>query len=225
MATLAGGSLAAMMQRMWSRGPDAGGAFSQDRVAFGHRRLSIIDLAAASQQPMIDPELGLAIVFNGCIYNFRELRSELSAKGYRFFSQGDTEVILKAYKEWGPRCVERFYGMFAFAIWERDSGRVVLARDRLGIKPLYYAEAAGPFPLRFDAARVARRRRRRYRDRSRGAASLSELARRGAGADDDHQGRAQARAGHDLHDRADGRRREETYWRLEVGPRAGGSRH
>jgi asparagine synthase (glutamine-hydrolysing) len=136
-------SLAAMTQQMSPRGPDAGGTFSQNRIAFGHRRLSIIDLAAASQQPMIDPELGLAIVFNGCIYNFRELRSELMAKGYRFFSQGDTEVILKAYAEWGPRCVERFYGMFAFALWERDSGRVVLARDRLGIKPLYYAEQPG----------------------------------------------------------------------------------
>ena len=134
----AGGCIAAMTERMHSRGPDAGGAFMQDRVAFGHRRLSIIDLAAASQQPMVDPQLGLAIVFNGCIYNYRQLRSELAAKGYRFFSEGDTEVILKAYAEWGPRCVERFNGMFAFAIWERNSGRVVLARDRLGIKPLYY---------------------------------------------------------------------------------------
>jgi asparagine synthase (glutamine-hydrolysing) len=132
-----------MNDKMRARGPDAGGTFSQDRVAFGHRRLSIIDLAAAAQQPMLDPVLGLAIVFNGCIYNYRELRNELAAKGYRFFSHGDTEVILKAYAEWGPRCVERFYGMFAFAIWERDSGRVVLARDRLGIKPLYYAEPAG----------------------------------------------------------------------------------
>jgi asparagine synthase (glutamine-hydrolysing) len=140
---VAGDSLAAMNEKMWARGPDAGGTFSQDRVAFGHRRLSIIDLAAASQQPMTDPVLGLAIVFNGCIYNYRELRSELAAKGYCFFSQGDTEVILKAYAEWGPRCAERFYGMFAFAIWERDSGRVVLARDRLGIKPLYYAELPG----------------------------------------------------------------------------------
>ncbi len=139
----AGDSLAAMNARMRARGPDAGGTFSQDRVAFGHRRLSIIDLATASQQPMIDPVLGLAIVFNGCIYNYRELRRELVEKGYRFFSQGDTEVILKAYAEWGPRCVERFFGMFAFAIWERESGRVVLARDRLGIKPLYYAELSG----------------------------------------------------------------------------------
>jgi asparagine synthase (glutamine-hydrolysing) len=143
--SIAGSSLAAMIRQMQPRGPDAGGTFSQNRVALGHRRLAIIDLAAASQQPMIDPELGLAIVFNGCIYNFRELRSELTAKGYRFFSQGDTEVILKAYAEWGSRCVERFNGMFAFAIWERNSGRVVLARDRLGIKPLYYAEQPGRF--------------------------------------------------------------------------------
>src|ERR1700722_14462408 len=141
----AGRCIAAMTERMRPRGPDAGGAFMQDRVAFGHRRLSIIDLASASQQPMVDSQLGLAIVFNGCIYNYRELRNELSAKGYRFFSQGDTETILKAYAEWGPRCVERFHGMFAFAIWERNSGRVVLARDRLGIKPLYYVEQPGLF--------------------------------------------------------------------------------
>ncbi len=133
-----------MNAKMWARGPDAGGTFSQNGVAFGHRRLSIIDLAAASQQPMIDPVLGLAIVFNGCIYNYRELRGALAAKGYRFFSQGDTEVILKAYAAWGPRCVERFFGMFAFALWEpRQRPHVVLARDRLGIKPLYYAELPG----------------------------------------------------------------------------------
>ncbi len=125
---------------MHPRGPDAGGFFSQGAVAFGHRRLSILDLSTTSQQPMVDPDLGLAIVFNGCIYNFRALRSQLQAKGYRFFSDGDTEIILKAYHAWGPRCVERFCGMFAFAIWERDSGRVVLARDRLGIKPLYLAD-------------------------------------------------------------------------------------
>jgi asparagine synthase (glutamine-hydrolysing) len=125
------------------RGPDAGGFLAQDRVALGHRRLSILDLNATGQQPMFDPALGLAVAFNGCIYNFRALRSTLEAKGYRFFSSCDTEVILKAYHAWGARCVERFYGMFAFAIWERDSGRVVLARDRLGIKPLYLAETKG----------------------------------------------------------------------------------
>ena len=128
---------------MRPRGPDAGGFFAQGAAAFGHRRLSILDLQATGQQPMVDSELGLAVVFNGCIYNFRELRGELARKGYRFFSTCDTEVILKAYHAWGARCVERFLGMFAFAIWERDSGRVVLARDRLGIKPMYLAEVKG----------------------------------------------------------------------------------
>lgn len=135
-------SISAMAESLCRRGPDSSGLFVQDRVGFGHRRLSILDTESTSNQPMIDSELGLAAAFNGCIYNFRELRRELKEKGYRFFSDGDTEVILKAYAEWGPRCVERFLGMFAFAIWERDSGRVVLARDRLGIKPLYLAEDA-----------------------------------------------------------------------------------
>jgi asparagine synthase (glutamine-hydrolysing) len=129
-----------MLVSQQARGPDSSGMMLQGRAALGHRRLSILDLAPTSQQPMTDPELGLSIVFNGCIYNFRELRSELIAKGYRFFSEGDTEVILKAYAAWGPRCVDRFHGMFAFAVWERDSGRIRLVRDRLGIKPLYWAE-------------------------------------------------------------------------------------
>jgi asparagine synthase (glutamine-hydrolysing) len=137
--------LTKMNQSMRSRGPDAAGLFSQGSLAFGHRRLSILDLAPASQQPMLDNELGLGLVFNGCIYNFRELRSELADKGYRFFSDGDTEVILKSYHAWGKDCVKKFKGMFAFALWERDSGRVVLVRDRLGIKPLYCAEGPGFF--------------------------------------------------------------------------------
>lgn len=127
------------------RGPDAGGVYASRNVALGHRRLSILDLSSVADQPMVEPELGLAIAFNGCIYNFRELRKTLEAKGYRFFTDGDTEVILKSYHAWGPRCVERFKGMFAFAISERESGRVVLARDRLGIKPLYYTESGGRF--------------------------------------------------------------------------------
>jgi asparagine synthase (glutamine-hydrolysing) len=135
----------AMNGTMMSRGPDAGGIFAQDNIALGHRRLSILDLTATGQQPMIDPDLGLAVVFNGCIYNFRGLREELIGLGYRFFSTGDCEVILKAYHAWGLDCVQRFYGMFAFAIWERDSRRLVLGRDRLGIKPLYLAEIGQSF--------------------------------------------------------------------------------
>ncbi len=136
-------AIAAMSAVMQPRGPDGAGTFSQNGVALGHRRLKIIDLSDRAQQPMVDSELGLAIVFNGAIYNYPELRKTLQGKGYRFFSSGDTEVILKAYHAWGPDCVERLSGMFAFAIWERDSGKVMLARDRLGIKPLYYAEGDG----------------------------------------------------------------------------------
>jgi asparagine synthase (glutamine-hydrolysing) len=135
---------------MVPRGPDAGGILQMNHLACGHRRLKIIDLSEHAQQPMVDNELGLGIVFNGCIYNYRELRAELRALGYRFFSEGDTEVIIKAYHAWGIGCVDRFLGMFAFAIWERDSGRLILARDRLGIKPLYIAER--PNALRFASS-------------------------------------------------------------------------
>jgi len=133
-------SMRAMSSVLVPRGPDAGGIFQMNHLAVAHRRLKIIDLSEHAQQPMLDNELGLGIVFNGCIYNYRELRAELRALGYRFFSAGDTEVILKSYHAWGNGCVERLHGMFAFAIWERDTGRLILARDRLGIKPLYLTE-------------------------------------------------------------------------------------
>jgi asparagine synthase (glutamine-hydrolysing) len=125
------------------RGPDGEGAWAQGGVALGHRRLKIVDLSQCAHQPMVDPHLGLAIAFNGMIYNYPELRRELQGRGYRFFSHSDTEVVLKAYAEWGDACVERFLGMFAFVLVERDSERVLVARDRLGIKPLYVAEVPG----------------------------------------------------------------------------------
>ncbi len=134
-----------MQQAMAPRGPDGSGTVGHGPAGLGHRRLKIIDLSDAAQQPMVDPHLGLTIAFNGAIYNYPDLRAELEAKGYRFFSTGDTEVILKAYHAWGPECVKRFNGMFAFAVWERDNQRLFLARDRLGIKPLYYAEVDGAF--------------------------------------------------------------------------------
>jgi asparagine synthase (glutamine-hydrolysing) len=135
-------AVARMMRSQARRGPDACGQLMRGRVGLGHQRLRIIDLSQRSAQPMVDPELGLDLVFNGCIYNYQTLREELQGLGYRFFSGGDTEVILKAWHAWGPACVERFKGMFAFAIHERDSGRVILARDRFGIKPLYYSQNA-----------------------------------------------------------------------------------
>ncbi|MDT5350774.1 MAG: hypothetical protein QOH91_4061 [Mycobacterium sp.] len=137
------GAVTRMTGAMTSRGPDAQGVVAHGPVAFGHRRLSIIDLSARGNQPMVDSELALTLVFNGCIYNYKELRGELQAAGYRFFSTADTEVVIKAFHKWGPRCVERFKGMFAFAIADRDSGVVMLARDRLGIKPLYLAASSG----------------------------------------------------------------------------------
>ncbi|MCT7659391.1 N-acetylglutaminylglutamine amidotransferase [Mycobacterium deserti] len=135
-------AVSAMAEAMTPRGPDSAGVWAQGRVALGHRRLKIIDLSEAGGQPMIDSDLGLAVAWNGCIYNYKQLRRELSEQGYRFFSTSDTEVLLKAYHHWGDRFVERLLGMFAFAIVERDSGRVLLGRDRLGIKPLYISEDA-----------------------------------------------------------------------------------
>jgi len=132
-----------MANAMAPRGPDGAGLVLRGRVGFGHRRLRIIDLTEAAAQPFVDSHLGLTIAFNGCIYNYPELRAELEQKGHRFASTGDTEVIVKAWKEWGLEAPKRFLGMFAFAIHERDSGRVTLVRDRFGIKPLYYAEAPG----------------------------------------------------------------------------------
>jgi len=131
-----------MAEAMTPRGPDGAGVWSQGRVALGHRRLKIIDLSEAGAQPMVDSDLGLSIAWNGCIYNYKELRQDLIGHGYRFFSTSDTEVLIKAYHHWGDRFVDHLKGMFAFAIVERDSGRVLLGRDRLGIKPLYITENA-----------------------------------------------------------------------------------
>jgi asparagine synthase (glutamine-hydrolysing) len=131
------GLIARMLPALERRGPDDAGLWRGGCVAFGHRRLSIIDLSARSHQPMVDGEL--ALVFNGAIYNYRELRAELQAKGHRFVSEGDTEVILKAYREWGTDCPARLLGMFAFAIWDGRRRSLFAARDRFGIKPFYYA--------------------------------------------------------------------------------------
>ena len=127
-----------MTDRLERRGPDHGGSYSDGPLGFGHRRLSIIDLSEHANQPMVDQDLCLALVFNGTIYNYRGLREELRDKGYRFFSDGDTEVILKAFHAWGEDCVDHLHGMFAFAVWDFRAKRLFLARDRFGIKPLYY---------------------------------------------------------------------------------------
>ncbi|TDG12823.1 N-acetylglutaminylglutamine amidotransferase [Seongchinamella unica] len=135
-------ALGRMARELEPRGPDSGGVLTRDAVGMAHRRLQIIDLTDQAQQPMSDPVLGVDLVFNGCIYNYRELREELIGLGYEFFSHSDTEVVQKALHAWGIECVERFNGMFAFAAYDRHTGRLVLARDRLGIKPLYVSETS-----------------------------------------------------------------------------------
>lgn len=133
--------LTPMLEQMARRGPDDEGVWVRDQIGLGHRRLSIIDLSDAGHQPMHDQEFSL--VFNGCIYNYQSLTAELEALGHEFISHSDTEVILKAYRQWGLECVEHFEGMFAFAIWDDDQQQLLLARDRMGIKPLYYAPVKG----------------------------------------------------------------------------------
>jgi asparagine synthase (glutamine-hydrolysing) len=138
-----------LIQRMTDavahRGPDGEGVWRSGPVAFGHRRLSILDLSEQGHQPMVDAGAGNVITFNGEIYNYVEIRQTLLEQGYRFRSHSDTEVILKAYDFWGERCVERFNGMWAFAIYDPRRNVVFCSRDRFGVKPFYYTETAQAF--------------------------------------------------------------------------------
>lgn len=136
----------AMTQRMAHRGPDATGVLRCGPIVLGHRRLSVIDVATTNNQPQFDRDHRALISYNGEIYNYLDVKRELEGHGAQFRTKGDTEVILEAYKRWGPDCVRRFNGMFAFAIWDVARQRLCLARDRAGEKPLFYAE---PSPGRF----------------------------------------------------------------------------
>ena len=138
-------SLDNMMLKLARRGPDSNGQWIRRNIGFGHQRLSIIDLSSHGSQPMVDDELELTLVFNGTIYNYKSLRSQLSSKGYTFFSHSDTEVILKAYHFWGENCLEHLDGMFAFAIWSQSTKKLFVARDRMGIKPLYFNSTSKAF--------------------------------------------------------------------------------
>jgi asparagine synthase (glutamine-hydrolysing) len=132
------GLLKRMTDRIAHRGPDGEGHYTAGPVGLGHRRLAIIDLSPSGHQPMANETGDVVITFNGEIYNFQKLRVELEAKGHQFHSRTDTEVIVHAYEEWGEDCVSRFDGMFAFAIWDQPRRRLFLARDRFGVKPLYW---------------------------------------------------------------------------------------
>ncbi len=129
-----------MLPKLARRGPDFEGTWQHESVQFGHRRLAIIDLSERSNQPIFDAQLGLTIVFNGAIYNYPELRKQFIDEGYSFQSEGDTEVILKAYHKWGEQCPSHLDGMFAFAIWDNNKKQMFVARDRMGIKPFYFSQ-------------------------------------------------------------------------------------
>src|SRR5918998_1401286 len=138
-------NVARMSAELDHRGPDGDGAYDEPGVALGFRRLAIIDLSDAGMQPMASEDGAHRLVHNGEGYNYRELRAELEAKGHRFRSATDTEVILAAYREWGEACVERFNGMWAFALWDAERRRLFCSRDRFGVKPFYYRYAGGRF--------------------------------------------------------------------------------
>src|SRR2546425_576561 len=143
--------IGAMLSVIEHRGRDDEGIWTslpidaeERRVCFGHRRLSIIDTSSAGHQPMLTADGRLVVILNGEIYNYRELREQLTTKGHRFRTQTDTEVLLAAWAEWGDECLSRLNGMFAFALWDDKERALYLVRDRVGIKPLYYASCQKP---------------------------------------------------------------------------------
>src|SRR5438034_3004389 len=129
-----------MRDLMIERGPDAGGLYVAPSIGLGVRRLRILDMTPAGEQPMTNEDGSVWVGFNGEIYNFEALRSELQARGHRFRSNGDTEVLVHGYEEWGTELPRHLVGMFGFAIWDAARSRLYLARDKLGKKPLFYAE-------------------------------------------------------------------------------------
>jgi len=137
-------AIQSMVRSLARRGPDSEGVESWPRALLGHRRLSIIDLSEAGRQPMLSDDRAIGLVFNGCIYNFQEIRKELESFGFRFRSNCDTEVLLHGYRQWGvDELVKRCRGMFAFAVWDNPGRKLTLVRDRLGVKPLIYAASDG----------------------------------------------------------------------------------
>ena len=146
----------AMLPALAQRGPDAEGFRAWPGVGLGHRRLAILDLSPAGAQPMLTADGSVGVVFNGCIYNFLEIRRELEQLGHRFHSQCDTEVLVEGYREWGiDALVPRLHGMFAFAIWDQPRRKLTLVRDRLGVKPLVYRQRERWNRFCFDAGRAA----------------------------------------------------------------------
>jgi len=138
-------ALRRMTDAIAHRGPDGEGHYTDGPLGLGHRRLAIIDLTPGGRQPMATTDGRYVVSYNGELYNFQELRIELQALGHQFRSRSDTEVLLAAWAQWGAKALDRFNGMFAFALWDRQARELTLARDRFGVKPLYYARAGDVF--------------------------------------------------------------------------------
>src|SRR5438445_2636631 len=138
-------TIEAMCERIRHRGPDDHGFWSNDGVGLGHRRLSIIDLSPRGRNPMANEDESVWLIFNGEIYNYRDLKPPLINAGHRFHSATDSEVLIHLYEERGPDAVRELNGMFAFALWDRRKRRLLLARDRFGVKPLYYTTIGNRF--------------------------------------------------------------------------------
>src|SRR5688572_26535038 len=138
-------TLKRMTDAIAHRGPDGEGVHTDGPLGLGHRRLAIIDLSPGGSQPMATPDGRYVVSYNGELYNFQDLRGELEERGHRFRSRSDTEVLLAAWAEWGVKALDRFNGMFAFAMWDSRDKTLTLVRDRYGVKPLYYARCANAF--------------------------------------------------------------------------------
>ena len=208
-------AIEAMTATMICRGPDAGGVWRSAHAAIGHRRLSVIDLPGG-RQPMRAPgEDDVAVTFSGEIYNFAELRHELAARGHEFRTRSDTEVLLHAYLEWGADCVRRLNGMFAFGIWDERRQELLLARDRLGVKPLYYA--ARPDGVLFGSEPKAILAHPEFRAEidAEGIAELFGQVGTGTPGNGVYRGLVQVRPG-TLVRVGRGGIRESAYWRLEA---------
>ncbi|WP_143254479.1 asparagine synthase (glutamine-hydrolyzing) [Amycolatopsis azurea] len=209
--------LEGMTETLAPRGPDGAGIWLSERAAFGHRRLAVVDLAGGAQ-PMVASRHETespVVTFNGEIYNFRELRTELAGRGHEFHTRSDTEVLLRAYLEWGPRCVDRFTGMFAFGIWDPHQRSLLLARDRLGVKPLFYLPYDGGVVFGSELKTLLAHPLVRPRVRAEGLAEMLCFTHTpGAGVFEDVRA---VRAGHQVLVSGAGCT-ETPYWRLESRP-------